>query len=207
MIRSVLITVTVLLACIGTCGPAYGQAEDLQMPAGFGYQVQGWEECGIALGMKAGLARHDAERTTAELAAWSVSHSDDFLRKLMALAYVESRMQWNRTSRTGAVGILQITRGAAESVLRSGVPLVVGYSTSKPPTLQKLAQPEWNVKFGSAYLWLAIRDSRGDWTQALAIYNGGYRQQLNILRNKHVIDETAQYILQVQHLSYTCGID
>lgn len=168
----------------------------------------GWAECGISLGVRAGLARHDAERTVELMGQYSYVRDGDFLRHLMAVAYVESRMRWDRRSGAGAVGILQVTLEAARSVRGSGLPVLVSSPafSGNRLTLSRLAQPELNVNTGSSYLWLALNESSGDWIQALARYNGGYVQQLRVLQNKTLTNETAQYIIQVQHLAHTCGL-
>lgn len=173
-------------------------------------------ECGLELATRAGLTRHDAEAIIGQLELHSVSDDPEFLRVLFAVAYVESRFRQYRPggigtdrlsgvpmrSAQGAIGVLQVTLGAAEHihVIRTAVGL-----REVAPTHKRLAQLPINVNYGSAYLWLALTETGGNWVAALTMYNGGYKQLTRLQRGDTVIAETSQYVLQVLNLSATCG--
>lgn len=160
-------------------------------------------DCGLALATHAGLSRHDAEAIVEQLELHSVSRDPEFMRTLFALAYVESRFRTDRRSIRGAVGILQVTPGAAEHI--RVIRHAIGMQTGGPVHVSKLSQTPINVNLGSAYLWLALTEAGGDYLGALTMYNGGYRQLTNLRKGGTVIHETAQYVLRVMYLAATCG--
>jgi len=185
-----------VLLALGLLNPQYGLLAEPTPPLST-------HKCGISLAEHAGLSPHDAEIVVGQIELHSVSQDEEFLRVLYALAYVESRFRTDRRSSAGAVGILQVTLDAAKHihVLRRTVGL-----REVAPTLKRLSQVPINVNYGSAYLWLALEEADGDYLGALTMYNGGYRQLTNLRRGAIVTHETAQYVLRVMTLAFTCGV-
>lgn len=172
-------------------------------------------ECGLSLATRAGLPRHEAEVIVQQLRTHSVVQTDEFMRYLYALAYTESRFRQYRRigadrltgvplrSEKGAIGIMQVTPDAAEHIhmIRRTVGMRPGKVTDK-----RLAQLEYNVNIGSAYLVLALTESQGDWIGALVMYNSGYYGLTRLHKGATVPIETAQYVTQILHLVSTCGV-
>lgn len=165
--------------------------------------------CGLALTERAGLSPTDGARAIDALDRYSVNRDPEFLRMLYSVAYAESRFRADRSpgvpmrSEAGAVGMLQVTLGAAEHihVIRTAVGM-----RERAPTLKILSQTPANVNYGSAYLHLARREAGASgWVGALVMYNSGYKGLARLRRGDRIPDETAQYVVMIQHLVGTCG--
>lgn len=84
---------------------------------------------------------------------------------VLAVARQESELQPTAVSRAGALGLMQLMPNTGEHVAkRLGLP----YSKSR-----LTADPQYNMKLGSAYLASLIHDFDGSYALALAAYNAG----------------------------------
>ncbi len=70
-----------------------------------------------------------------------------------------------------------------------------------------LLEPGKNIRYGTCYLRQALEYTSGDWTRALVMYNGGYKQLAKYDNGGNIASETAQYILQVQTVLSKCKLE
>jgi soluble lytic murein transglycosylase len=104
---------------------------------------------------------------------------------LAAVIYQESKFDADAESRSGAIGLMQLTPETAQ-----GIALRTGGSRFE---LDDLYDPELNVRYGSWYLRHLLERYDGDLRKALAAYNGG---QGNVDRGV-VFAETREYVKSV----------
>ena len=104
---------------------------------------------------------------------------------LAAVIYQESKFDPDARSRSGAIGLMQLTPATAR-----GIALRTGGSRFE---LSDLYDPELNIRYGSWYLRHLLDRYDGDLRKALAAYNGG---QGNVDRGI-VFDETRVYVRKV----------
>lgn len=110
---------------------------------------------------------------------------------ILSVISVESAFRANARSSAGAVGLMQVTRGAMlDASIFCGLPAVSAAS---------MYLPTINVRYGSCYLrmWL---EKTGSEMEALIGYNGGYRQWMNFRAGRPLAPETANYIVSVRKL-------
>jgi soluble lytic murein transglycosylase len=104
---------------------------------------------------------------------------------LAAVIYEESRFDPGAESRSGAIGLMQLTPETAR-----GIALRTGGSRFE---LSDLYDPELNVRYGSWYLRHLLDKYGGNLRLALAAYNGG---QGNVARGV-LFPETREYVADV----------
>jgi len=104
---------------------------------------------------------------------------------LAAVIYQESKFDPDARSRSGAIGLMQLTPDTAQ-----GIALRTGGSRFE---LSDLYDPELNVRYGSWYLRHLLDRYDDDLRKALAAYNGG---QGNVDRGV-IFDETRAYVRKV----------
>jgi soluble lytic murein transglycosylase len=112
---------------------------------------------------------------------------------LAAVIYSESRFNPTAESRSGAVGLMQLTPDTAK-----GIAVRTGGTAFR---LSDLTNPAINIRYGSWYLHLLLA-KYGDERMALAAYNAG---QGNVDRWRTAglaiqFPETSAYVARVQHL-------
>lgn len=141
-----------------------------------------WYQTGVKLGAKAMLTPAQTEEVLNLLWNNTVDQSPDFMLLLVAVSYTESHMRLDRTSEKGAQGIMQVTQIAARDVDRSE---------------HTLGTPSENIRTGTKYLTMCLKEQNGNKVRALAQYNGGYRAVMAIDNEEPLPEETAQYIVKV----------
>jgi soluble lytic murein transglycosylase len=102
-----------------------------------------------------------------------------------AVIYEESKFETDAESKSGALGLMQLTPDTAE-----GIALRTGGSRFE---LSDLYDPEINVRYGSWYLRHLLDRYHGDLRLALSAYNGG---QGNVDRGV-IFAETREYVKSV----------
>lgn len=120
----------------------------------------------------------------------------DFIRYTLAVMYVESAFNKYAVSHANAVGLMQMTQVALTDVAAScNLPLI---------PLSDLHDPELNVKYGSCFLKSMLEKAEGNWTKALILYNGGFRQLTSYEKGESIASETANYVLKVNRAVNIC---
>lgn len=133
--------------------------------------------------------------------AYSVDQSPEFVDWLLAVAWVESHMDPGAKSPAGAIGLLQLTpQGALEASLECNLPKLV-----QPRQLDRLLDRRTSIVYGSCLLKKYLSESGGNWSAALMLYNGGYRQLTNYLGRRHLTAETQDYVRDVFYIRYECA--
>jgi soluble lytic murein transglycosylase len=112
---------------------------------------------------------------------------------LAAVIYQESKFRADVTSRSGAIGLMQLLPATAE-----GIAVHTGGSRFR---VEDLYNPEINVRYGAWYL-RHLLDKYGAETTALAAYNAG-QQNVDEWRRAGrgiAFAETRHYVDRVEHL-------
>ena len=127
----------------------------------------------------------------------SVSKDPTFLKYMLAVIYVESGFETWAVSEVGAAGLMQVTNIAVKDTMNHcGLPHV---------TSDQLHNPATNIKYGTCYLNHMLNKMDGDWTKALIIYNGGYRQLTKYQKGETITLETSNYVLKVNRAFNICS--
>lgn len=131
----------------------------------------------------------------------SVDKDDEFMEYLFSVMYVESRFNRQAISHADAYGLMQMTRVAVEEAVK--------HCNLRPlGDMNKLHDSVTNVKYGSCYLKKMLDEVDGDWTRALILYNGGYRQLTKYDNGETIAHETANYVLLVHRaLEKVCRVN
>lgn len=118
------------------------------------------------------------------------SHVDD-TPLVLAIIQIESGYNSQISSSAGAIGLMQVTLGAASDAAQ--------YCSLPKVTTSQLYNPAINILYGTCYLkkQLAELDSL---TEALVVYNGGYKQLAKLRKGEPIASETAQYLVKVLYL-------
>jgi soluble lytic murein transglycosylase-like protein len=158
-----------------------------------------WRKCGAYLVKRAGLEDKWGSRIPNQIYADSINQEPKFLSHLLAMAYVESRFDYAAKSPAGARGILQVTRIGAEAAAESCfLPILSGTN------LHLLYKPKLNVLYASCLFQRYLTETKNNWTHALILYNGGYRQLKRFRETGTLSEETTRYIAHVQHARALC---
>jgi soluble lytic murein transglycosylase len=112
---------------------------------------------------------------------------------LAAVIYQESKFRAGATSKSGAIGLMQLLPSTAEGIAKR-----TGGTRFR---VDDLYDPELNVRYGAWYL-RHLLDKYGDERTALAAYNAGQR---NVDRWRAedagiAFPETRRYVDHVEHL-------
>jgi soluble lytic murein transglycosylase len=112
---------------------------------------------------------------------------------LAAVIYQESKFDANAESRSGAIGLMQLTPSTAH-----GIAIRTGGSRFET---KDLLDPEINIRYGSWYLAHLFR-KYSDERLVLAAYNAGQGNVDRWRANGQPIEfpETRAYVLRVEHL-------
>lgn len=148
--------------------------------------------CGMRLLTEAGRAGKGAEKLPALYQKHSGVAVDDveFLEYLMSIIYVESRFNKQARSERDAIGLMQMTLPAVQDA--------VTHCNLRPiGDMDHLYDSATNIRYGSCYLRKVLQDVDGDWTRALIVYNGGYKQLQRYDKGDTIVTETANYVLLV----------
>lgn len=94
---------------------------------------------------------------------------------------------------------MQMTRGAMLEA--------AGYCNLSPVSMQKLLDPDTNIRYGSCYLRFLREELDGDLTSTLLVYNGGYRVLTRYLKGVSINSESANYVLQVSRAYNLCNVE
>jgi soluble lytic murein transglycosylase-like protein len=127
----------------------------------------------------------------------SQDKGQDFMEYVLSVMYVESRFNKEAVSPKEARGLMQMTEIAVEEAHR-------GCSLPRLADSTKLHDSYTNVKYGTCFLKLMLGVAGGDWTRALILYNGGYRQLQKYNRGEPMAQETAEYIVKVEEARGVC---
>lgn len=150
-----------------------------------------WVTCRDKLLTRAGIPRGVDTRYL-----YGTLHRDQSEVKLiLAVIYVESKFRTGALSEKGAIGLMQLTDSALNDLQRRGCK----YNAKKSPW-----DATYNVACGSCYLRSLYEETR-DWTEALIIYNGGYRALTSYRKGSNVPIETAQFVLRVNQALQMCN--
>jgi soluble lytic murein transglycosylase-like protein len=150
-----------------------------------------WKRCATLLVEMSGVKKIDIDK----IVKASISQEDIFLIQLLSLIYVESRFNRLAISDAGAYGYTQITKPAVlDAAAYCGL--------SKNP--KNWYDTNINIKYGSCYLQKLIKET-GDWTSALVVYNGGYKQLTKYQKGEQMLPETSNYVLQVLRVEALCN--
>jgi soluble lytic murein transglycosylase len=84
---------------------------------------------------------------------------------IAAVIYAESRFRDNRTSKAGALGLMQLTPATARDIARKSGGIAF--------RVEDLATPQVNIAYGAYYLRYLLDRYGGNEAFALAAYNGG----------------------------------
>lgn len=122
----------------------------------------------------------------------------EFVKYIIAIIAIESSFNPNAISPRNAYGLMQMTQAAV---------LDASSYCSIPPIykMNKLLDPETNIKYGTCYLHMLYEMYSGDWQKILVVYNGGYFQLDKYIRGGRVATETANYVLQVHRVLAECN--
>lgn len=155
-------------------------------------------DCGLALLRKVGKTGQDSEKLPDLYLKHSRRKDDLFLRYMFAVIYVESGFNRNARSPKDAYGLMQMTAVAVQDAQ--------AYCKLRAvPDMAHLFDSVTNIRYGTCYLQKAIEELEGDWTAALIMYNGGYRQLTRYQKGESIVQETANYVLQVQRALAVCS--
>lgn len=55
-----------------------------------------------------------------------------------------------------------------------------------------------NIRYGTCYLSQLLEEMEGNWTETLIVYNGGYLQLQKYRSGGNMVQETSNYVLQVE---------
>jgi soluble lytic murein transglycosylase len=112
---------------------------------------------------------------------------------LAAVIYQESKFRSDVTSKSGAIGLMQLLPATAE-----GIAIHTGGNRFR---VNDLYNPEINVRYGAWYL-RHLLDKYGDERTALAAYNAGQENVDEWRRDNRgiVFAETRHYVERVEHL-------
>lgn len=127
----------------------------------------------------------------------SVVKEDSFIEYMLSVIYVESRFRADAKSDKDAIGLMQMTGIAIEAAVKNCNLHPVG-------DIRSLFDIATNVKYGSCYLKKVLEEADGDWTRALILYNGGYKQLTKYDRGDTINHETSNYVLQVERARKIC---
>lgn len=121
----------------------------------------------------------------------------EFMQWALAVMYVESKFNRMAVSPKDARGLMQMTEIAVIEAER-------GCNLPRLADNSKLHESYTNVKYGTCFLSLMNRVAAGDWTRTLILYNGGYLQLQRYDRGESVVEETANYVIRVEHARQIC---
>jgi soluble lytic murein transglycosylase-like protein len=155
------------------------------------------EECGLALLNDVGRNHAESQQLPELYRKHSVNRDEEFMRMLFSVIYVESKFNKRALSNRQAYGLMQMTVDAVtSSVQHCGLrPLL---------SMDKMFDSATNIKYGSCYLRHMLNEADGDWTRALILYNGGYRQLTKYDKGDTIVSETSNYVLQVYRALHIC---
>jgi hypothetical protein len=123
------------------------------------------------------------------LSSTTCPSQEELLIKLAMVMKVESNLNPNATSSVGAAGLFQITKLATiDAAIFCSIPLI-----GNP------YDPAFNTRIGTCYLAKLYSDTQ-DWTEALIIYNGGYKTLKRYRKGLNINTETANYVLKVNRI-------
>lgn len=131
------------------------------------------------------------------VSSWSALSGGRNLEYVQAVLVQESGGRPGALSSVGARGLMQVTEQGAEEAARECIPLVL-----KPGTL--LMRPDINVVYGTCLLRKYLRDTGGNWFQALILYNSGYKGLTLYKQTGKVYPETQQYLLRIMNYLAIC---
>lgn len=190
-LRNYLNVMLIMLGLLNSLQTRADLLEDHQVNAEMGSEIDYVKECGLNL-LEAVQKTSPESRKLPELyKKHSVDKDDEFLEYLYSVMYVESGFNKTAISHADAYGLLQMTRVAVEEAVK--------HCNLRPlGDMNKLHDSVTNVKYGSCYLKKMLDEADGDWTRALILYNGGYKQLQKYDRGDTVTHETANYVLKVE---------
>ncbi len=157
-----------------------------------------WEECALTLLGESGRKGKSVVKLPALYQKHSRNKTEDFLKHLMSVIYVESRFNKQALSDKEAYGLMQMTAIAVTDAVRH---------CKLTPVLDMttLFDSATNIRYGTCYLKKVLDEMEGDWTRTLIVYNGGYRQLTRYEKGETIANETANYVLQVEKALVTCS--
>jgi soluble lytic murein transglycosylase len=128
----------------------------------------------VGAGVAVAISRIDFEKAIREITL-PLRH-DDIIRQqaaeksldpalIAAVIYEESKFREDQVSSAGAIGLMQITPGTAQSIAR--------LSGGTSFVTSDLSNPEINIRYGSFYLRHLLDRYGGNEIAALAAYNAG----------------------------------
>lgn len=146
--------------------------------------------CGLRLLTKAGRTGNGTATLPALYRKHSVNKDVEFLEYMMSVIYVESKFNKNAHSHADAIGLMQMTIPAVQdAVIHCGLKPVLD--------MDHMLDSATNIRYGTCYLKKALEETDNDWTRALILYNGGYKQLTRYDKGETIVSETANYVLSV----------
>lgn len=180
----------------GSLLPADSHLQRLGQNAEYSNYQSELESCGLRLANLAGVKK---TKVPTLIRRHSAGKDLLFLKYALAVVYVESRFVSNTKSDRDAYGLMQVTEDAVADLAAPA-----NCALPRIP-MDLLYDPVTNIRYGTCYLRKALREVDGDWTRALIVYNGGYRQLLRYDSGKAIAGETANYIIQVNRALQICS--
>lgn len=148
------------------------------------------EICGRRLLDEAGKTGKESNKLPALYKKHSLNKETEFLEYLLSIIYVESKFNKNARSGVDAIGLMQLTLPAVQDA-------VVHCNLRADFDMEHMLDSATNIRYGSCFLKKIISEVDGDWTRALILYNGGYKQLQKYDNGSTITHETANYVLQV----------
>lgn len=151
------------------------------------------QACGHRLLDAVGRANSDTNKLTGLYKRHASRKDVEFMEYMLSVIYVESRFDRNAHSNRDAMGLMQMTMPAVQDA--------VTHCNLRPVLdMKHLLDSATNIRYGSCYLKKILDEVDGDWTRALIIYNGGYKQLTKYNNGDTIVHETANYVLQVHRV-------
>lgn len=170
----------------------------------FPVELLRWVDCATTMASTTPLSDMEVNRILRAVAELSPNSEPEFLKLVVAVAVVESKLNRIAVSPTGAVGLMQLTLiGAKEAEQQCPVlrPTLGESSTALHLRLLGLRD---NVKYGTCLLNYYYQQAGGNLMNALVLYNGGYQQLTRLVSSATLTNETQQYVLRVHSLLGRC---
>lgn len=203
--RYALLTISLLLAttAFNLGGNAQTTPADLH-PVEFPVELLRWVDCAAAMASSTPISDMELGRIIRVVAEHSPNRDPEFLKLVIAVAVVESKLNRFAISPTGAVGLMQLSLIGAQEAERQCPVLRPTLGESSTALQLRLLGMRDNVKYGTCLLDYYLRQANGNTMNALVLYNGGYQQLTRLISSATLTNETQQYVLRVHSLLGRC---
>jgi hypothetical protein len=203
--RYALLTTSLLLATIAFNLGGHAQTTPVDLrPAEFPVELLRWVDCATTMASTTPVSDTEIGRIIRAVASESPNKDPEFLKLVVAVAVVESKLNRIAQSPTGAVGLMQLSLIGAQEAEQQCPVLRPTLGESSMALQLRLLGLRDNVKYGTCLLDYYMKQAGGNTMNALVLYNGGYQQLTRLVSSASLTNETQQYVLRVHSLLGRC---